>query len=352
MRIIIYVMSFFIISAEKTYDEKELFKSEKYSRHEKYPNLQKSCLTVKEDFGELGYIDYIYLKANGCRFPRIFGDTKLDKIKKHKYYEGDIILLKVYEKVIGDKENEIVQTVIDLLDAIPDKIIIKRGIINTEADSIVSGIDITKTEKVTVESETDIHSESNSIESETDIYSYTDISTSLPCNPMSPETSKYGDVEYVIMEGSYIYAYYTCEKELKKMKFQLSDEESEEKIIKKIDMPCTLRINTQNIMNDYAENVIPVSSMDKKKLKKEYIKFELRFSYICKFVDPLQTFVDKNILQYKILNFTVSGYQSKKRKCIGLTYCLKHQNTDKYDSNLEEHFLYKFGKTEIINKGT
>ncbi|XP_075236638.1 uncharacterized protein LOC142333432 isoform X15 [Lycorma delicatula] len=304
MRIIIYVMSFFMISAEKANDEKELFKSEKYSRHEKYPNLQNSCNKAEGKNGFLG----------------LFGETALDKLKKQ----------------------------------------IKKGKIYTETDSIVSGIDITET--------------ISTDDTNTNKQTYTYIPTRLECDSRSatqstssdvkhvvaPETSKYDDLEYVIMEGSYIYGYYECETKQKKMKFQLSDAETEEKIIKKIDISCTLRLKPTTTMDKFFTDLLPTLSTNEKdslkKLYNSYVQFELRFSYICKFVSPLQTFVNKNILQYKILNFTVNGYQLKKFKfspqCIGLTYCLKHLNTKEYVSNLEEYFLYKFGNTEITNEGS
>ncbi|XP_075236634.1 uncharacterized protein LOC142333432 isoform X11 [Lycorma delicatula] len=314
MRIIIYVMSFFMISAEKANDEKELFKSEKYSRHEKYPNLQNSCNKAEGKNGFLGSIKGKY-------------DSNNSSCLSGKYYNEDVI---------------------------------KKGKIYTETDSIVSGIDITET--------------ISTDDTNTNKQTYTYIPTRLECDSRSatqstssdvkhvvaPETSKYDDLEYVIMEGSYIYGYYECETKQKKMKFQLSDAETEEKIIKKIDISCTLRLKPTTTMDKFFTDLLPTLSTNEKdslkKLYNSYVQFELRFSYICKFVSPLQTFVNKNILQYKILNFTVNGYQLKKFKfspqCIGLTYCLKHLNTKEYVSNLEEYFLYKFGNTEITNEGS
>ncbi|XP_075236367.1 uncharacterized protein LOC142333251 isoform X2 [Lycorma delicatula] len=375
MRIIIYVMSFFTISAGKDYNEKELFKSEKYSQYEKYPNLQNSCQTAEGKMGFLGSIKGKYSGNNNSCLSGLFGETYLDKIKKHKYYKEDVIQLKVYEEYLGKNENKILPTLLDLLDAIPDKIIIKKGIIYTETDSIVSGIDITETISTDA---------TNSNNDET----YTDIPSTLKCDSrsakrstptdvkhevppksyeygdfeyvMAPETSEYADLDHVIMDGSKIYALYKCGTLEMGITFGLSDEESEEKIIKKIDMPCTLRLDPTTTMNKFFTDLIPtLSTNERDSLKKLYnssVQFELRFSYICKFVSPLQTFVNKNILQYKILNFTVSGYQLKKFKfspqCIGLTYCLKHLNTKEYVSNLEEYFLYKFGNTEITNEGS
>ncbi|XP_075236626.1 uncharacterized protein LOC142333432 isoform X4 [Lycorma delicatula] len=347
MRIIIYVMSFFMISAEKANDEKELFKSEKYSRHEKYPNLQNSCNKAEGKNGFLGSIKGKYDSNNSSCLSGLFGETALDKLKKHKYYNEDVIQLKVYEEYLGKNENKILPTLLNLLDAIPDKIIIKKGKIYTETDSIVSGIDITET----------ISTDDTNTNKQT---SATQSTSSDVKHVVAPETSKYDDLEYVIMEGSYIYGYYECETKQKKMKFQLSDAETEEKIIKKIDISCTLRLKPTTTMDKFFTDLLPTLSTNEKdslkKLYNSYVQFELRFSYICKFVSPLQTFVNKNILQYKILNFTVNGYQLKKFKfspqCIGLTYCLKHLNTKEYVSNLEEYFLYKFGNTEITNEGS
>ncbi|XP_075236710.1 uncharacterized protein LOC142333452 isoform X31 [Lycorma delicatula] len=335
MRIIIYVMSFFIISAEKAYDEKELFRPETYVHHAKYANLQASCDAGVRRKGNTGYIKETYYNIKACWLSGIFGKSKLEKLKNHKYYENDLIRLKVYQKYSGDNENELLSTLLPLLDAIPDKIIIKKGIIYTVKNSIVSGIDITETISATPRPNFS--------------QTYTDISTRLPCDPMDPNT-KYGDVEYVVMDVTNIYAYYRCGGRLEKQKFQLSDEESEEKIIKKIDMQCTLRLNIADKRNNFGRRLTPVLSKTQEKLmKKSYIshvRFQLKFSYICKFVSPLQVFLNKNILQYKILNFTVSGYQFKDfilsmRKCIGLTYCLRHQNIITPDGDFEKYFLYQ-----------
>ncbi|XP_075235768.1 uncharacterized protein LOC142332940 isoform X2 [Lycorma delicatula] len=332
MRIIIYVMSFFIISAEKAYDEKELFRPETYVHHAKYANLQASCDAGVTRKGNTGYIKEAYYDFNVSCLSGIFGKSKLAKLKNHKYYENDVIQLKIYEKYSGVNGKKLLLTLLSLLDAIPDKIIIKKGIIYTEADSLVSGIDITETISATP----------------SHLKTYTDISTRLPCDPMDPNT-KYDDIEYVAMDGAVMSAHYRCGGSLEKQKFQLSDEESEEKIIKKIDMPCTLRLNSKDIMRDFFINLTPLISINEEKVMKKlfssYLRFELRFSYICKFVSPV--FLNKNILQYKILNFTVSGYQFRENmfsnpKYIGLTYCLRHQIINTLVSNLDYYFLHKF----------
>ncbi|XP_075236700.1 uncharacterized protein LOC142333452 isoform X21 [Lycorma delicatula] len=379
MRIIIYVMSFFIISAEKFSNETKIFTSETYVQHEKYPDLRGSCHTAEAKMGFLGYIKDMYYNINVSRILGIFGENKLDKLKKHKYYENDLIQLKIYEKYSGENENKLLPTLLPVLDAIPDKIIIKKGIIYTGLNSIVSGINITETIPTapTTNSNnatyTDIPTRLDCYSRATEKSEYADHERVMPPEKkeyadleyvmppelngyadleyvMPPELNEYADLEYVIMDGAEMYAHYRCGGSLEKQKFQLSDEESEKKIIKKIDMPCTLRLNTRTIMNNFVVNLTPVlSTIEENSLIDWFtsdVPFELRFSYICKFVSPLQTFVNKNILQYKILNFTVSGYQLKKFKfstqCIGLTYCLQHQHINNYVSNLDEYFLYKF----------
>ncbi|XP_075236698.1 uncharacterized protein LOC142333452 isoform X19 [Lycorma delicatula] len=388
MRIIIYVMSFFIISAEKAYDEKELFRPETYVHHAKYANLQASCDAGVRRKGNTGYIKETYYNIKACWLSGIFGKSKLEKLKNHKYYENDLI---------------------------------KKGIIYTVKNSIVSGIDITETiptapttnsnnatytdiptrldcySRATEKSEYADHERVMPPEKKEyadleyvmppelngyadleyvmppelneyadleyvmppELNEYVDLEYVMPPEineyvdleyVMPPEINEYVDLEYVIMDGAEMYAHYRCGGSLEKQKFQLSDEESEKKIIKKIDMPCTLRLNTRTIMNNFVVNLTPVlSTIEENSLIDWFtsdVPFELRFSYICKFVSPLQTFVNKNILQYKILNFTVSGYQLKKFKfstqCIGLTYCLQHQHINNYVSNLDEYFLYKF----------
>ncbi|XP_075236093.1 uncharacterized protein LOC142333097 isoform X24 [Lycorma delicatula] len=468
MRIIIYVMSFFIISAEKFSNENDIFLKKKYVHHGKYANLQARCLTVKgkkeplefltvkEQEDPVGYIKDMYYKINGPWISEMFGETKLDKLKKHKYYEKDLIQLKIYEQYSGENEKKLLSTLLPLLDAIPDKIIIKKGIIYTVLNSIVSGIDITETistgtttnsnnatistapktnsnnatistapktnsnnatistapktnsnnatistapktnsnnatistapktnsNNATISTAPKMNSNNATISTAPKTNSnnatistapktnsnnaiYTNIPTRLECYFRPPEKKQdpyrkhvkppqpimeNADLEYVTMSGAEMYAHYGCGNGIQKMKFQLSDEESEKKIIKKIDMSCSLRLNTRSIMNNFVENLPPLLSTNEENSFIDWftsdIPFELRFSYICKFVSPLQTFVNKNILQYKILNFTVSGYQLKKLKlstqCIGLTYCLQHQHINNYVFNLDDYFLHKF----------
>ncbi|XP_075236245.1 uncharacterized protein LOC142333180 isoform X2 [Lycorma delicatula] len=317
MRILLYVMNFFIFGLENAYNGHGIFIPMTYIHHEKYPNLQAS------------YIKDTYYNFNACWISGLFGETDLDKIKRHKYYEDKVIQLKVYEMYPGEKKNKILPTLLHLLDAIPENIVIKRGIINTEADSLVSGIDITETISARPSHST----------------TYGNIFTKVLCY----SRDQYADLEFVVMDDTYNYGYYKCGDNLTKAGFRLSDEETEKKIIKKIDIPCTLRLNSKDIMNDFFVNLTPLTSTDEDKVMQKlfstYVRFELRFSYICKFVSPLQISSNKNILQYKILNFTVNGYHHKgvlaTPECLGLTYCLKHQNAEEYVSDLDEYFLYK-----------
>ncbi|XP_075236764.1 uncharacterized protein LOC142333458 isoform X49 [Lycorma delicatula] len=378
MRITIYVMSFFIC-AVKAYYERKIFISKLYDHHVKYANLQASCQAADIKKGFIDYIKGMYVEVNESFLSGFFGKSKLDKLKEHKYYENDVIQLGILENKPGEKEKALLPTLLQLLDAIPDTIIIKGGIIYTEADSIVSGIDITETISTDATNSnkktcTNIPSRllCNPRSAETIKYGdveylmppepngYADLEYVMPPEPngyadleyvMPPEPNGYADLEYVIMDNTVIYAYYKCGSSLEKQKFQLRDEETEKKIIKKVEIQCTLRLNTETVMNNFVEDLTPVLSVNEEKsllqyLFTSYIQFELRFSYICKFVSPLQTFVNKNILQYKILNFTVGGYQLTKflflTKCIGLTYCLQHQHIDNYVSSLNDHFLYEF----------
>ncbi|XP_075236727.1 uncharacterized protein LOC142333458 isoform X12 [Lycorma delicatula] len=420
MRITIYVMSFFIC-AVKAYYERKIFISKLYDHHVKYANLQASCQAADIKKGFIDYIKGMYVEVNESFLSGFFGKSKLDKLKEHKYYENDVIQLGILENKPGEKEKALLPTLLQLLDAIPDTIIIKGGIIYTEADSIVSGIDITETISTDATNSnkktcTNIPSRllCNPRSAETIKYGdveylmppepngyadleyvmppepngyadleyvmppepngyadleyvmppepngYADLEYVMPLEPngyadleyvMPPEPNGYADLEYVIMDNTVIYAYYKCGSSLEKQKFQLRDEETEKKIIKKVEIQCTLRLNTETVMNNFVEDLTPVLSVNEEKsllqyLFTSYIQFELRFSYICKFVSPLQTFVNKNILQYKILNFTVGGYQLTKflflTKCIGLTYCLQHQHIDNYVSSLNDHFLYEF----------
>ncbi|XP_075235957.1 uncharacterized protein LOC142333042 isoform X10 [Lycorma delicatula] len=320
MRIIIYVMSFFIFSVENAYNENRLNTdiSKLYRQHEKYQNLQTRCLSVKQNKGFEDYIKGMYIGIHDSYLSGCIGETNLDKLRKHTYYENDVIQLKIFEERRNEKQNELLPTLLQLLDAIPGTL---------TADSIVSGIDITET---------------------------------LPCDTRNPETN-YGSLQYVIMDNTVIYAYYKCGTTMQKIKFQLSDEENEKKIFKKIDTLCSLRLNIKEMKNDFFDQLTPILNRDEERSMKKLLQFELQFSYICKFVSPvsihlfkctyvaikngkainLQVFENKKILQYKILNFTVSGYQLKS-KCVGLTYCLQHLNINNYDFPFEEHFLTKF----------
>ncbi|XP_075235949.1 uncharacterized protein LOC142333042 isoform X3 [Lycorma delicatula] len=341
MRIIIYVMSFFIFSVENAYNENRLNTdiSKLYRQHEKYQNLQTRCLSVKQNKGFEDYIKGMYIGIHDSYLSGCIGETNLDKLRKHTYYENDVIQLKIFEERRNEKQNELLPTLLQLLDAIPGTL--------TRADSIVSGIDITET----IPAPTNKNSH---------IQTYTNIPSRLPCDTRNPETN-YGSLQYVIMDNTVIYAYYKCGTTMQKIKFQLSDEENEKKIFKKIDTLCSLRLNIKEMKNDFFDQLTPILNRDEERSMKKLLQFELQFSYICKFVSPvsihlfkctyvaikngkainLQVFENKKILQYKILNFTVSGYQLKS-KCVGLTYCLQHLNINNYDFPFEEHFLTKF----------
>ncbi|XP_075236267.1 uncharacterized protein LOC142333189 isoform X2 [Lycorma delicatula] len=312
MRILLYVMSFFIFSAENVPMAKRPFKFENYSRHEKYPNLQTRCHIVEK---KNGFVDYIKDKYSGfqeSKLSRLNGETGLDKLKKQ-------IKLTIVEDRRGQNEEILLPTLLKLLNAIPDTIIIRGGIIYTEADSIVSAIDITETIS---EQPTD-----KSINLSKNMFSR------LPYNHRVSEVLKYGDVEFVIMDSSDLYAFYKCE---------------HPPCVKKYLLRCTLRLHTKEKMNNFVEYLTPIldENLQQELKTNSNVQFELHFSYICKFFSPLQVFLNNNILQYKILNFTVSGYQLTKStlstECIGLTYCLQHQTINNYDPSLKEYFLYEF----------
>ncbi|XP_075236620.1 uncharacterized protein LOC142333431 isoform X4 [Lycorma delicatula] len=336
MRILLYVISFFIFSAENVPLKKWPYISTKFNQNEKYPNLQKRCISIENKDGFVDYIKEMY-KEIQVPFIKRHKVFKLAKVKNHKYYEKDVIKLTIFEKHQGEKEVKLLSTLYKLLDAIPEKIIIKRGIINTistddtntnkqtEAVSKVSEIDITETS--------------------------VGISSTVLSNVRSPMTSKFGSSEYVIMDGMDVYAYSRGKSWLQDKKNELRNSETEKEIYKKIEIPCTLRLNTRSTANNFFNRLTPYLNVHEEKWLKHnpniYVQFELQFSYICKFVSPLQVFLNKNILQYKILNFTVSGYQFKKvrlskSKFFGLTYCLQHQNIDNYEYDLEDDFFYNF----------
>ncbi|XP_075236618.1 uncharacterized protein LOC142333431 isoform X2 [Lycorma delicatula] len=362
MRILLYVISFFIFSAENVPLKKWPYISTKFNQNEKYPNLQKRCISIENKDGFVDYIKEMY-KEIQVPFIKRHKVFKLAKVKNHKYYEKDVIKLTIFEKHQGEKEVKLLSTLYKLLDAIPEKIIIKRGIINTnstdvtnsnkktEADSKVSEIDITETIS-TDDTNTNKQTEAVSKVSEIDITETSvGISSTVLSNVRSPMTSKFGSSEYVIMDGMDVYAYSRGKSWLQDKKNELRNSETEKEIYKKIEIPCTLRLNTRSTANNFFNRLTPYLNVHEEKWLKHnpniYVQFELQFSYICKFVSPLQVFLNKNILQYKILNFTVSGYQFKKvrlskSKFFGLTYCLQHQNIDNYEYDLEDDFFYNF----------
>ncbi|XP_075236234.1 uncharacterized protein LOC142333173 isoform X2 [Lycorma delicatula] len=351
MRILLYVMSFFIFSAESVPLNKWPFISTKFNQHEKYPNLQNSCISMQNKDGFVDYIKGMYKEIHICFITKLCKRINLESLKKHKYYDHDVIKLTIFEKHLGENEVKLLPTLLKLLNVIPDTIIKK--------DSIVSGIDITETistdatnsnqeiiptdaknsNKKTISTDAKNRNKKTSV----------DISSRVLYNVRSPKTSKYGSLEYVIMDRMNIYAYINCKSSLQDKKDKLRNSETEKEIYKKIEIPCTLRLNTRSITNNFFEQLTPVLNINEENLLKygsdTYVQFELQFSYICKFVSPLQVFSDDNILQYKILNFTVSGYHFKKNKVsksefFGLTYCLQHQNIDNYDYDLEDDFFY------------
>ncbi|XP_075236903.1 uncharacterized protein LOC142333518 isoform X2 [Lycorma delicatula] len=323
MLIIIYVMSFFILCAENVYREKDLFDYTKFLHTEKYADLQTSCqnsYTFYKSYAS--YIKEIYEKME--QNTRWFGNSNFEKLKKQ-------IQLKIFEDETRESKT-VLPTLLKLLDVIPDKILIKKGIINTEKKSLISGIDITKTIPHDVPNE---------------IITGYPISTYLPCHSWD-EKKDYRAVKFVTLDGNYVEAYIDCGRWLAFRSFSVSDEEREEVIIDKIPIPCTLRLNTGD---DFRKNIFPIlnQNLASKINTVLYSKqqFEIYFSYVCKFISPLQVFKNKEMMQYKVLNFTVTGYHLN--SCIfpnaynGLTYCLQHQiNYLKGFESEKDFFLYEF----------
>ncbi|XP_075236905.1 uncharacterized protein LOC142333518 isoform X4 [Lycorma delicatula] len=304
MLIIIYVMSFFILCAENVYREKDCQNS--YTFYKSYAS----------------YIKEIYEKME--QNTRWFGNSNFEKLKKQ-------IQLKIFEDETRESKT-VLPTLLKLLDVIPDKILIKKGIINTEKKSLISGIDITKTIPHDVPNE---------------IITGYPISTYLPCHSWD-EKKDYRAVKFVTLDGNYVEAYIDCGRWLAFRSFSVSDEEREEVIIDKIPIPCTLRLNTGD---DFRKNIFPIlnQNLASKINTVLYSKqqFEIYFSYVCKFISPLQVFKNKEMMQYKVLNFTVTGYHLN--SCIfpnaynGLTYCLQHQiNYLKGFESEKDFFLYEF----------
>ncbi|XP_075235623.1 uncharacterized protein LOC142332852 isoform X3 [Lycorma delicatula] len=327
MIIKIYFMIFFIFIAVKANEEK--YSPSDYNKHGKYKNLQASYLS--ELFDEIdNTIDLLgWLK-----------ESNLNKLKNHEYYEKSLIQLSFFGNENNIKKKKILPTLVKLLGLIPSKIIIKGGIINTPENSMLSGIDITDT---------------ISHDSRKEFFIIkAPLSSRLPCDDdWPPEENDYGYVEFVTMKDYVLEAYFNCWYGMKSKTFFVRPEETEVRIIKKTAIPCTLRVNKDDraVMN----NVLFLSPTLDKNLKEKlkgyfntHIKFELNFSYICKFVSPLQAFkgANRKIWQYKLLNFTVSGYQlqyfySLQPTCVGLTYCLKHQIINHNEFPVEGSFFHK-----------
>ncbi|XP_075235634.1 uncharacterized protein LOC142332853 isoform X6 [Lycorma delicatula] len=315
MYFVIYVTSFFIFSAMNVgvrgYSK---FEVAKYVHHEKYPNLEASCKSFgKTEDALSGYIHEMYNKIKATYFLRCFKNSKLEKLKKHKYYEQNLIQLTVFQKKCEEKEKKLVPTLLKLFKLIPNKIVIKGGIINTISNEFLSTF---KTVNIP-------------------------LSSKIACNSR--------------MKGNLLEAYYKCDGWTHVMNFSLRPEETEAKIIKKLSIPCILRINSIRSINDNIKYLTPILDDDlEDKLNRflnKNIQFELDFSYICKFYSPLQAFLKQNskVLQYKVLNFTISGYQLNtyysRTSCVGLTYCLNQRIF--YNSEYVEDFVLEdsYGET-------
>ncbi|XP_075236622.1 uncharacterized protein LOC142333431 isoform X5 [Lycorma delicatula] len=329
MRILLYVISFFIFSAENVPLKKWPYISTKFNQNEKYPNLQKRCISIENKDGFVDYIKEMY-KEIQVPFIKRHKVFKLAKVKNHKYYEKDVIKLTIFEKHQGEKEVKLLSTLYKLLDAIPEKIIIKRGIINTATNSIISGIDITETNSTDVTnsnkkteadskvSEIDItetistddtntnkQTEAVSKVSEIDITETSvGISSTVLSNVRSPMTSKFGSSEYVIMDGMDVYAYSRGKSWLQDKKNELRNSETEKEIYKKIEIPCTLRLNTRSTANNFFNRLTPYLNVHEEKWLKHnpniYVQFELQFSYICKFVSPEYDLEDDFFYNFKL----------------------------------------------------
>ncbi|XP_075235613.1 uncharacterized protein LOC142332849 isoform X2 [Lycorma delicatula] len=343
MIIKIYFMIFFIFIAVKANEEK--YSPSDYNNNEKYKNLQASCQTfVNSEDAFTGYLAWMYKKINdtnhllGC-----LKESNLNKLKNHEYYKKHLIQLSIFGNENKIKIKKLLPTLVKLLGLIPSKIMIKGGIINTPENAMLSGIDITETK--------------------------VPLSSRLPCDDWHPEENVYADVEFVTMKDYVLIAYFKCPKKwiisrtdtwygMKSKTFFVRPEETEVRIIQKTSIPCTLRVNKGD--RAVVNNVLFLSPTLDKNLKDKlngyfntHIKFELNFSYICKFVSPLQAFkgANRKIWQYKLLNFTVSGYQlqyfySLQPTCVGLTYCLRHQIINHNEYPVEGSFFHKIDSTQ------
>ncbi|XP_075235618.1 uncharacterized protein LOC142332850 isoform X2 [Lycorma delicatula] len=349
MYFVIYVTSFFIFSAMNVgvrgYSK---FEFAKFVHDEKYPNLEASCKSFGKTEDVLsGYIYEMYNKIKATYFLGFFKDKKIEKLKNHEYYNENLIQLTVFQKKCEQKEKKLVPTLLKLLKLIPHKIVIKGGIINTEQKSILSGIDITTTISNDFSSMFKNANTPFSPKIESDSRDYMGPHFGDIKYVMDYVSPYYGDVKYVIMKGHLVEAYYE------------RPEETEEKIIKKLSIPCILRINSIRSINGNIKYLTPIlNDVLEHKLNgflNKNIQFELDFSYICKFYSPLQVFKNKNIkvLQYKVLNFTISGYQlntyfSSRTICVGLTYCLNQRIF--YNSEYVEFFELQdsYGETFTI----
>ncbi|XP_075235964.1 uncharacterized protein LOC142333047 isoform X2 [Lycorma delicatula] len=332
MYFVIYVTSFFIFSAMNVgVRGYSTFEVDKYVHHKKYPKLKASCKSFGNTEDTLsGYIYQIYKNIIPTYSLGSIMEKKIQKLKSHNHYKYDVIQLTVFQKENDKKETTLIPTVLQLLELIPNKIVIKRGIINSEEKSILSGIDITTT-----------------------------ISNDFSSMFKNAYLSSYSDVEYVIMKGNLLKAYYKCNDSTRVMDFSLRPEETEAKIIKKSSIPCILRINSIHSMYHNIKYLTPILDKDLKDKLDEFlnkkIQFELDFSYICKFHSPLQAFLKQKskVLQYKVLNFTISGYQlntyySSQTSYVGLTYCLNQRIF--YNSESVEDFVLEdsYGETITI----
>ncbi|XP_075235880.1 uncharacterized protein LOC142333001 [Lycorma delicatula] len=358
MIIKIYFMIFFIFIAVKANEEK--YSPSDYNKNEKYKNLQASCQkSVNSEGGFTGYLSELFDKIDntidllGC-----LKESNLNKLKNHEYYKKNFIQLSIFENEnkIKGKKKKLLPTLVKLLGLIPSKIIIKGGIINTPENLMLSGIDITDTIS---------HDSRNEF-----FITNVPLSSRLPCDDWHPEENDYGDVEFVTMKDYVLIAYFKCPEkwkilgtdtsyEMTSKTFFVRPKETEVRIIKNTAITCTLRVNkddNRTVMN----NVLYLSPTLDKNLKDKlkgyfntHIKFELNFSYICKFVSPLQAFkgANRKIWQYKLLNFTVSGYQlqyfySLQPTCVGLTYCLRHQIINHNEYPVEGSFFHNIDSAQ------
>ncbi|XP_075216385.1 uncharacterized protein LOC142321825 isoform X2 [Lycorma delicatula] len=231
--------------------------------------------------------------------------TPLHDLNHHKYFQSNIFKIDLFEENKSKNRNDIIPTLLELLNKIPENIMIKEGIIHTKGKSLISGIKVKNLSNYN----------KNAIIPPNDIAENINVLEAPRCYDR-------------IMDCTYLSLTFKCGDHIQQYYFRDSYQNSLKTTVEMYDMSCFLHSSRHNETDKY--NYVQRKEF-KKEGKQETFKglhFELYFSYTCKLFIRVPAFYFTAskfyyIPVYQSYRFTVGGYHLKREhsnQISGLTY--------------------------------